>query len=51
MSDSDKNKVIKEESKILEKSEARDNVPEAVSLSGPVQESNAVNSSSNSLKK
>ena len=43
---------IKEESKILENSEARDNVGEAVSSSqGPAQESRVLNSSSNSLKK
>ena len=52
MSDSSKKKVIKEESKILDNSEARDNVAEQISSSqgGPAQESQ-VNSSSNSLKK
>ena len=52
MSDSSKKKVIKEESKILDNSEARDNVADAVSSSqGPAQESKVLNSSSNSLKK
>ena len=51
MSDKSKTKVIKEESKILDNSEARDNVAEQVSSSqGPAKESH-VNSSSNSLKK
>ena len=51
MSDSSKKKVIKEESKILDNSEARDNVGDPVSSSqGPAKESH-VNSSSNSLKK
>ena len=51
MSDSSKTKVIKEESKILDNSEARDNVGEQVlSSQGPAKESH-VNSSSNSLKK
>ncbi len=52
MSDSSKKKIIKEESKILDGSEAKDNVAEGVSSSqGPAQESHALNSSSNSLKK
>ena len=50
MSESSQKKV-KEESKILEKSEARDNVVDHVSSSGPIQESHMLNSSSNSLKK
>ena len=52
MSEGSKKKVIKEESKMLDKSEARDNFAEQVSSSqgGPAQESH-VNSSSNSLKK
>ena len=51
MSDKSKTKVIKEESKILDNSEARDNVVEQVSSSqGPAKESH-VNSSSNCLKK
>ena len=53
MSEGSKKKVIKEESKILDNSEARDNAAEQVSSSqaGPAQESKVLNSSSNSLKK
>ena len=52
MSESSKKKLNKEESKILEKSEARDNVAEGLSSSQVQnQESKVLNSSSNSLKK
>ena len=52
MSQGSQKKLNKEESKILEKSEARDNVGEAVSSSQmQAQESHVLNSSSNSLKK
>ena len=52
MSQGSQNKLNKEESKILEKSEARDNVAEALSSSqAQAQESRVLNSSSNSVKK
>ena len=52
MSDSSKKKVIKEESKIFDNSEAKDNVVEGVSSSqDKAQESHVLNSSTNSLKK
>ena len=52
MSQSSQKKLNKEESKIMEKSEVRDNVAEALSSSQvQAQESRVLNSSSNSLKK
>ena len=52
MSQGSQKKLNKEESKILDKSEARDNMGEGVSSSQmQVQESKVLNSSSNSLKK
>ena len=52
MSKSYQKKLNKEESKIMEKSEVRDNVAEALSSSQvQAQESRVLNSSSNSLKK
>ena len=50
MSDTSKKGIIKEESKIINNSEVKDNVDVISSSQNPVQESHILNSSSNSQK-